>query len=190
MNLKSRRFSPGTVIAVFALVLALGGTAVAAKRYLITTTKQISPKALKELATMAASQGAVGAPGPRGEKGLPGDKGPPGDQGPPGEGGTGGGSGSAIRWAVIDPDGTVSRSGGGIVTATEDSTGTYTVIFNADVTECAYEATIGLSGTTASAFPGFATVVGRAEEPKGVFVQTFNSAGTLAEKGFHLAVFC
>jgi hypothetical protein len=201
VNPKPRRLNPSLVIAVFALVLALGGSAVAAKRYLITNTQQISPAVLKKLAAMAAAQGSQGAPGipgtpgpqgPRGEKGPAGDKGPTGDKGPSGDAGSGGpgGSSSSIRWAVVDPDGNVARHGAGATTATEDDTGTYTVSFDRDVTECVYEASIGLSGTIATAFPGFATVVRRADNPNAVFVQTFNTDGELAEKGFHLAVIC
>jgi hypothetical protein len=205
MNFKTPRPNPATIVAVLALVLALGGTAVAAKRYLITNSKQIAPKALQEIAALAAKQGATGAPGPQGprgekgpdgakgpsgDKGPLGDKGPTGDKGPPGEAGSGDGSGTSIRWAVVDPDGTVARDGAGATTASENSTGAYTVVFDRDVTECAYEASIGLSGTTATAFPGFATVVRRDDNPNAVFVQTFDVDGVLAEKGFHLAVLC
>jgi hypothetical protein len=196
VNSKPRRLNPSLVIAVIALVLALGGSAVAAKRYLITNTQQISPLVLKKLAAMASAQGSMGAPGPqgpRGDKGPTGDKGPIGDKGPTGDagsGGPGGGSSTSIRWAVVDPDGTVARHGSGTTTASEDATGTYTVIFDRDVTECAYEASIGLSGTTASAFPGYLTVVGRAGDPNAVFIQTYDASGQLAGKGFHLAVIC
>ena len=37
------------VVATLALIFAMTGSAVAATHYLITSTKQISPKALKEL---------------------------------------------------------------------------------------------------------------------------------------------
>jgi hypothetical protein len=99
------RPTPATIIAVVALFVALGGTAVAANRYLITSTSQIKPSVLKELrghagatgptgATgLAGSAGATGAPGPAGvtgETGATGKEGAPGkgEQGPPGASGT------------------------------------------------------------------------------------------------------
>jgi hypothetical protein len=46
--------SPALVIACLALFVALGGTAIATSRYMITSTSQIKPSVL----------GAIGAPGP------------------------------------------------------------------------------------------------------------------------------
>jgi len=90
-----RKPSVASVIAVLALVFALGGTAAAASHYLITSTKQIKPSVLAKLhgATGAAgATGAVGATGPGGPQGPKGDKseaagpqGPKGEQGEKGE---------------------------------------------------------------------------------------------------------
>jgi hypothetical protein len=44
-----RRPSPTTIIAIAALVIALGGTAIAASRYIITSTSQIKPSVVGEL---------------------------------------------------------------------------------------------------------------------------------------------
>ena len=94
--------SPATVIATLALVFAMTGGAYAAKKYLITSTKQISPSVLKSLqgkagpagangtpgaqgaqgpAGLAGPQGAAGAAGVKGETGAPGVKGATGSQG-------------------------------------------------------------------------------------------------------------
>jgi hypothetical protein len=201
--------SPALVIAVLALMLVLGGTAVAAKRYLITNTQQISPSVLKQLAKLAANQGAVGShgttgaqgtagakgpagePGPRGEKGPTGDKGPQGEPGPTGQPGTLGG----VHWAVVTPSeeensAEVARASEAGVTVQKLGKGTYAVVFKVDVTQCAYEATIGLAGTTAVANPGFATVVRWSESADGVLVQTYDENGDLANKGFHLMALC
>jgi hypothetical protein len=43
------RPSPAIVVAFVALLLALGGTALAAKQYIITSTAQIKPSILREL---------------------------------------------------------------------------------------------------------------------------------------------
>ena len=66
----------------------------------------------------------------------------------------------------------------------------YEVIFNRDVRDCAYVATVGLSGSSGSSLPGEITVVGRAGAPNGVFITTHDSAGGPSDRGFHLAVHC
>jgi hypothetical protein len=78
-----RKPSPGTAIALVALFFALGGTAIAAHHYLITSTKQIKPSVLKKLKLPGANgatgaRGANGAPGPQGPQGAPGAQGPQG----------------------------------------------------------------------------------------------------------------
>jgi hypothetical protein len=79
-----RRPSPALIVAFAALVVALGGTAVAAKKtkkYVVTSTKQISPKVLSQL------RGRTGPMGPTGLQGAPGvngTAGPAGADGPPG----------------------------------------------------------------------------------------------------------
>jgi hypothetical protein len=213
-----RRPSPALILAIAALVLALTGSAVAANRYLITNTKQISPAVLKQLAKMAATQGAqgpAGSPGTAGAAGkegvagatgaagVDGTAGPAGPEGSAGKEGAAGrdglsGSSSDLLWAVVEPGGDIVRAGEEGVTANEfhngtgGASGTTIVRFQhfGDITNCAYEATIGLGSQTATAFPGFATVVRSASNDDGVYVQTFNEEGQAAALGFHLAVIC
>jgi hypothetical protein len=66
------------IVACVAIVLAMGGTGLAAKKYLITSTKQISPKVL---ATLRGAKGARGLPGPAGAAGANGANGAPGAPG-------------------------------------------------------------------------------------------------------------
>jgi hypothetical protein len=80
------RITPGTVIATIALVFAMTGGAYAARHYLITSTKQISPKVLNALKGKPGKPGAAGA---NGAAGTPGPAGPAGPQGPGGAAGTG-----------------------------------------------------------------------------------------------------
>ena len=46
---RARRPSPSLIVALLALFVALGGTAIAAGRYLITSTSQIRPSVLAQL---------------------------------------------------------------------------------------------------------------------------------------------
>src|ERR1700740_2610486 len=85
--------TPATVIAGLALVFAMSGGAYAAKKYLITSTKQISPSVLKSLqgkAGPAGAPGTQGAPGPAGPAGPAGVKGADGANGTNGSNGTNG----------------------------------------------------------------------------------------------------
>lgn len=68
------------VAATLALVFSMTGGAMAAKHYLITSTKQISPKVVKAL------KGKTGKTGPAGKEGAPGKEGASGKEGPPGIG--------------------------------------------------------------------------------------------------------
>ena len=185
--------SPALVISILALVVALSGTAIAAKRYLITNTKQISPAALKQLTKLASKgvkQGAAGAAGASGAAGATGAAGASGAQGPAGPG-------AVVYWAVVNPSGALARSGSKssaeVTTSEQIGTGSYVVKFSADVSQCAYEAAIGNAVAENTENPGFATVAARAGEPHGVEIQTygaFNVKPELQDKGFHLAVFC
>ncbi len=76
-----KRITYANVAATLALVFAMSGGALAAKHYLITSTKQISPKVLKKLkgntgkAGVAGSPGAAGKEGPQGKEGASGKAG-------------------------------------------------------------------------------------------------------------------
>jgi hypothetical protein len=78
------------VAATLALVFAMAGGAAAASHYLITSTKQISPKVLKELKKPGArgASGPAGTPGAAGANGLNGAAGTKGEQGLQGKQGT------------------------------------------------------------------------------------------------------
>ncbi len=99
----SRHLSYANVVATMALVFAMGGSAIAARHYLITSTSQISPKVLSALRGEhgpegkqgpAGKEGAAGREGAAGHEGAKGDAGPKGEPGPPGEPGPKGENGS------------------------------------------------------------------------------------------------
>jgi hypothetical protein len=75
--------SYANVVATLALLFAMSSGAVAASHYLISSSKQISPKVLKEL-KRTGPQGATGPTGSPGAAGTPGAAGAPGTNGSPG----------------------------------------------------------------------------------------------------------
>lgn len=81
MNSIRKHLSYANVVATLALVFAMGGSAIAAKHYLITSTKQINPKVLKKL---KGARGRTGLTGPTGPSGLQGSPGATGSGGPAG----------------------------------------------------------------------------------------------------------
>ncbi len=97
--------TPATAIAVVALVLASSGGAYAAGKYLITSTKQISPKVLKSLKGAAGAKGVAGAAGSAGPAGAVGGTGPAGSQGPAGPAGPTGKEGPAGKEGKEGPAG-------------------------------------------------------------------------------------
>lgn len=81
MEAIARHVTYANVVATLALILALSGTAMAAKHYLITSTRQIQPSVLKQLRGATGPRGPSGPGGPEGPAGAPG---PAGNQGPAG----------------------------------------------------------------------------------------------------------
>jgi hypothetical protein len=109
-----RRVTFANLTATIAVFFALSGGAYAAGKYLITSSKQISPKVLKQLKGQSGSKGAAGAAGaagPEGKQGPPGaagEKGGPGPEGKAGEPGKAGSNGKNGKSVVIE-----SESAGG-----------------------------------------------------------------------------
>jgi hypothetical protein len=108
-----RRITFANVAMTVVLVFAMSGGAYAAGKYLITSTKQISPKVLKSLQGKAGKDGApgasgaagpvgpAGAVGPQGPAGAPGAKGETGAEGKEGKAGKDGKAGAAgSPWSV------------------------------------------------------------------------------------------
>ncbi len=83
-----KHLSYANVAATLALVFAMSGGALAATHYLITSTKQISPKVLKSLHGATGARGPAGPAGPAGAGGAGGAKGENGANGTNGTNGT------------------------------------------------------------------------------------------------------
>lgn len=101
-----------------------------------------------------------------------------------------------VMWAVVDANGTLVRSSDG-VTSSElldgvIPTGDYAVVFDRDVSECAYQATVGRPVPNVNPLPGFAQVANWTDDPDNgviVFTKDQNGAG-VENRGFHLLVTC
>jgi hypothetical protein len=87
---KHKRLTYANVTATLALVFAMSGGALAAGKFLITSTKQIKPSVIKQLQGKAGSAGPTGAPGPQGHAG------PQGAAGANGKDGAAGANGESI----------------------------------------------------------------------------------------------
>jgi hypothetical protein len=83
MHIPRRHLNYANVVATLALVFAMSGGALAAKHYLINSTKQINPKVLKSLKGNTGAAGAPGAQGKEGPSGKEGSQGKEGKEGPP-----------------------------------------------------------------------------------------------------------
>jgi hypothetical protein len=114
-----KRLTYANVIVTLALVFAMSGGALAASKYLITSTKQISPKVIKSL------KGKIGPAGPAGPSG------PTGPQGKEGAAGKEGKAGSALAYAHVVWNGTTASfdpsqtSGMGGATVTHRATSAF-----------------------------------------------------------------
>lgn len=91
-------------------------------------------------------------------------------------------------FAVVNGNGTLARGLGAVSASRIVSGGSYQVIFNRNITKGAFVATIGLSADSGQEQPGQILVNLRAGTTNGVFVQTSDSAGTNADRSFHLLV--
>jgi hypothetical protein len=93
--------------------------------------------------------------------------------------------------AVVRADGTLvpgQSFGATSATRVEHPVGTYQVCFAVPITNGTYVASIGFPGNSGASAPGEITVVGRAGTDNCLYIQTFNSAGTPADRGFHVVV--
>ena len=116
-----RTLSYANVTATLALLLAMSGGALAATHYVITSTKQISPKVLKSLKGKNGSRGATGLAGPAGLNGSAGAAGAAGPTGAVGLRGPTGSNGGITGPA--GPTGPPGTTGGAGATGPQGTTG-------------------------------------------------------------------
>lgn len=179
-----KRITYANVVATLALVFSMAGGAMAAKHYLINSTKQINPKVIKALKGKTGPQGLQGKEGPTGKEGPPGKEGLVGKEGKEGKEGTP----ATKLFAVVSSTGTLVR-GSGAVSVTKEGTSAFIVKFDQDITKCAFLATVGTTGFEGIE-PGDVDVAGAFKTTDSVFVETHSNSGTAEAKSFHLAVLC
>jgi hypothetical protein len=124
LNAIHKRMTYANVTATLALFFAMSGGALAASHYLITSTKQISPKVLKSLKATNGTNGtngANGAQGPTGPAGTPGAKGEQGAKGEPGTPGTKGEPGPPGTKGEPGPEGVCSQTNCTLPTETTET---------------------------------------------------------------------
>ena len=92
-------------------------------------------------------------------------------------------------FAVIRTNGTLAR-GQGVSRTARLGEGVYEVIFQHNVSRCAFVAPIGRPGFIGVEPPGFITVAGRVGTRNGVFIATWNPAVSFEDRAFHLVVQC
>ena len=176
------RPSPAMVIGFIALFAALSGTASALRGTNLVTSNDIRTGAVKK---SDVGRDSVGKSEAREDD----------DAG----GGFGGAqineqsldtvpSARGLRhWGVINSNGSFVR-GAGVTQSVRTGTGQYELTFNQAVTGCAFLATLGRPSSLA---PQAGEIgVGHAISDNGLRVRTWNSAGNLSDRSFHIALSC
>jgi hypothetical protein len=92
-------------------------------------------------------------------------------------------------FAVVNSAGGIVRASGA-TGAIHITTGQYEVDLVRDVTSCGCKATIGATGSSGSEVPSFITCQGRFLKANGLFLTTFDSAATSANRSFSVEVAC
>jgi hypothetical protein len=192
------------VIASIALLMALGGTSIAAVTNVpdnsvgtakIKNNAVTAPKIAGNAVNSAKiANNAVTASEIKNATIQPADlsasaktAGPPGPPGPVGPSGPAGAPATAL-WASVDQNGTLVRNKGA-TSAQRNGTGQFQVVFNQDVTGCIYLANTG--GPAQGNFFGEISAAQLPNVANGVRVIVLNAAATAAvDLPFFLAVFC
>lgn len=179
--MRLRSPSPATALSALALFFALGGTAIAARHYLLTSTSQIKPSVLRQL------HGDTGARGEAGPQGPAGSEGPAGPQGPSGAPAT-------TLWANVTNIGGLA-AGAGVTSVTSSypegvGGARYTITFDRNVSECAHIASLSSSGYGVEEPGQIAVARAGNANPDALEVFTYNASGTTEYRSFSLAVFC
>ena len=173
------KLSYSNVVASVALFVALGGTSYAALLPRNSVgSRQIRSNAvgsseLRRGAVHLADIAATTRARLRGAKGDPGPAGPP-------------GASAVSYFAVVSGAGQFLRGNASSGGHTVSGSGSYTIGFPTNVSNCAYSATLGGTDTTTQP-AGYITV---RDDGGKVGVQIYDTAGNAVDRPFHLLVAC
>jgi hypothetical protein len=174
-------------VAVACLVAGLIGSALFASGAAASASQAVRKASVSKAKAAKrgprGKQGPTGAQGAQGQQGSQGAKGTTGEQGPQGDKGEPGASATAL-WAVVKSNGGLASSSPAVLESEQLSTGAYLVVFDRDVSECAYS-------VTSSGFPFIGSAQSEAAEPESVevtLIRGIDEGFTNAQ--FSLAVFC
>ena len=171
--------SPAMVVGLIALLATTTGVSVAATKVVVKNSKQVKDGALSDKDFSKSALANL--------KGNAGPQGPAGATGPQ----------ATNLWGVVhfnNPNGVQLIRGSGVTAVTHVGSlpgvaGQAKVTFNRDITNCAWIATVGNSGTTDVSDDGTITI--DRETATQLLVQTWDVDGTgLEDHDFHIAVFC
>src|SRR3954454_16530574 len=172
---KAKKLFKGRMLRAGATVSVLMAAPGTVGRFVVFTTRKGAIPSVKSACgtfDTTIPTGCVGPPGPQGPQGAQGPAGPRGANGANGAPGAPGAKATAL-WAVLNANGTLSR-GSSVASVAKLGTGIYEVIFNRDITNCAYVGAISDTGFGA-AF-GFFSASKRGGKANGIFVETANNA--------------
>jgi len=104
--------------------------------------------------------------------------------------GGGGPNGIGLVGGSYESDGTLIVGIGTTTNATHPSTGIYNAVFRRSLSGCVWTGTIGFGTFSGSTSASSISITGLAANNKGLFVQTFNQAGTPTDLPFEVHVIC
>src|SRR5436190_1118368 len=96
---------------------------------------------------------------------------------------------SRVQWAQVNSNGTLQRGSAG-TSAASAGTGVYNVHFPRKTWNCGFSATLGQTQHQFTTGPGMIEAEGQFTSDHGVFVKTYNSAGTSTNLPFTVAILC
>ena len=99
-------------------------------------------------------------------------------------------AGGVTHFAAVSAEGAPLSTRGVLTTFKNSEQGDYLVVFDKEIRNCAYIATIVNAGPTENALRGQIGVGLSVADARALQVQTTNAAGAPAKRSFHVAVLC